>query len=58
MTDRRANNGDLLRAELDGTANRSRQITYEELEEWYAKKELAAHRRSEWASENPEDYDR
>jgi hypothetical protein len=48
-------NGDVLRAELDGTADRGRSITDEELEEWLAEKEGAAMERAEWAAENPID---
>ena len=39
--------GDELKAELNGTADRGRRITDEELEEWMNNKEAAAFRRGE-----------
>ena len=47
--------GDVLRAELDGTADRGRGVTDEELDEWLGAKEAAAHRRSELAAESPDE---
>ena len=46
---------DELKAELDGTADRGRQISDEDLQEWMDDQECAAFRRAEWHLNNPQE---